>query len=411
MQSPRKKILLLDTGNEWGGGTNSMLELLRRIDRQRFDICCCFYHNYRQGEGETIEQVLNSIAIPVIFLAQRRQPRWAGFLKECLRDVVFFSRPLRRRITVFVDTLWRIKLNAQRIRHLLQQQQFDILYMNNQPASNEEGYRAAMGLPVSVVQHCRIEPVLDARIVNWVNRRADAIIAVSEGVKHALISHGVTAEKCTAVYNAIDINQPLPNRQQMRHELLDIDDDTFVFGSIGSLITRKAHHHTLQAIARFAAANPDAAWRLVILGEGPEMSALRQQAAESGIADRVIFTGFRNNPLAYLATFDVFILASKSEGLPRVILEAMLLKSAVIGSKVTGTAELITNNINGLLFNYGDVDTLYQQIQLLYHDQHKRQSLTEQANANVRQHYAIEHYVSGVETILQTVNHGNITHV
>ena len=42
-----KKILLLDTGNEWGGGTNSMIELLKRLDRQRFAVTCCFYKDYR----------------------------------------------------------------------------------------------------------------------------------------------------------------------------------------------------------------------------------------------------------------------------------------------------------------------------------------------------------------------------
>ncbi|MCX2194372.1 hypothetical protein LD112_19945 [Pantoea agglomerans] len=63
----KQKILLLDNGREWGGGTNSMLELLKRIDRQKFDITCCFYHNYSRGNDETIEATLNALAIPVFF--------------------------------------------------------------------------------------------------------------------------------------------------------------------------------------------------------------------------------------------------------------------------------------------------------------------------------------------------------
>lgn len=50
----RHKILLLDTGKEWGGGTNSMLELLKRINREKFDITCCFYSDYSRAEGQTI---------------------------------------------------------------------------------------------------------------------------------------------------------------------------------------------------------------------------------------------------------------------------------------------------------------------------------------------------------------------
>ena len=46
MGQDRSKILLLDSGKEWGGGTNSMLELLKRIDREKFEISCCFYNDY-----------------------------------------------------------------------------------------------------------------------------------------------------------------------------------------------------------------------------------------------------------------------------------------------------------------------------------------------------------------------------
>jgi len=411
MTPQRKKILLLDTGNEWGGGTNSMLELLKRIDRERFAVYCCFYHNYRRGSGDSIEQVLASLGIPVTFIPQRKQPRWAKLLKELLRSLVFFHRGLRLKATRFVDKLWRIRPNARAIRQLLLEQQSDMLYMNNQPGSNAEGYLAARDLAVSVVQHCRIEPVLDSELVAMVNRRADAVIAVSNGVRDVLLAKGVTAEKCFTVFNAIDIYQPLPEREKMRQQLLNVSENTFVFGSIGSLIARKANHHTLQALAKFAAAFPKADWRMVILGEGPDLAALQQQASQAGLQDRVIFTGFRSNALDYLAAFDVFILASKSEGLPRVVLEAMLLNTAVIGSRVTGTAELIQHNKTGLLFDYGDTQGLFKQMETLWLDAEKRHQLLQQANHHVKAHYAIEHYVAGVETILENAANGNLSHV
>jgi len=411
MVEQRKKILLLDTGNEWGGGTNSMLELLKRIDRSQFDLHCCFYHNYSRGKGDSIEQVLTALGIPILFIPQRKQPRWAKIGKELLRSLVFFNRQLRLRATQRVDAVWRIQPNARQIRQRLADGHFDLLYMNNQPGSNLEGYLAAEGLPVTVVQHCRIEPVLNRELVERVNHRVDAIIAVSNGVRQVLLDNGVRPEKCFTVFNAIDIWQPLPARAAMRSQLLQISDDTFVFGSIGSLIPRKSNHHILSALEKFSAAFPAARWRMIMLGEGPELSKLQQQAEQAGIADRVVFTGFRSNALEYLAALDVFILASKSEGLPRVVLEAMLLNTAVIGSRVTGTAELIEHDNTGLLFEYGDVQTLFEEMKTLYLDAEKRSFLLHQANASVKQHYAIEHYVSGVETILKNAAHGNSSHV
>lgn len=409
MADRRKKILLLDTGNEWGGGTNSMLELLKRIDRSQFDIRCCFYHNYRRGKGDSIQQVLESIGIPVMFIDQRKQPRWAKLAKELLRSLVFFNRSLRQKTTRWVDMRWRIQPNARRIRQALSGN--DVLYMNNQPGSNAEGYLAAAGLPVTVIQHCRIEPILNRDLVAMVNQRADAVIAVSDGVKNVLVANGVAADKCFTVFNAIDIWQPLPDRMEMRKQLLQVEDDCFVFGSIGSLIPRKSNHHILQALETFAATFPQANWRMVILGEGPDEEALKRQAAKANIADRLMFTGFRPDALNYLAAFDVFILASKSEGLPRVVLEAMLLNTAVIGSNVTGTAELISQDKTGLLFDYGDTQALSECMKTLYLDADKRTSLLQQANASVKAHYAIEHYVAGVETILKNASQGNTSHV
>lgn len=410
MTQARQKILLLDNGREWGGGTNSMLELLRRIDRDRFDITCCFYYNYKRGEGETIESVLNVIGIPVIFIPQRKQPVSAKLQKELLRSLLFFSRALKKRVVDAIDRRWRVEPNARRLRELLVQDGYDTLYMNNQPSTNVEGYLAVADLPIGLVQHCRIEPLLTPQLVKMINQRVDAVIAVSHGVNQTLRDGGVDAARCFTVSNAIDIHQPLPDRQTVRARL-GLPTDSFLFGSIGSLIARKSTHHTLQALGEFQRACPQVNWHMVIVGAGPELHNLQQQAAQEGIADRVIFTGFRNNALDYLAAMDVFVLASKSEGLPRVVLEAMLVNTAVIGSKVVGTAELVDDGRTGLLFDYGDTARLCAHMQALCQDAALRQTLISQANANVKAHYAIENYVAGVEALLQSVVKEPSSHV
>ena len=395
----KSKILLLDTGKEWGGGTNSMLELLKRINRDKFDITCCFYSDYSRAEGETIGQVLNGIGIPLIVIPQRPQPVWAKLLKEAGRSLLFFSRSARKALTRHVDIMWRIRPNVSQIEALFSQGGFDTLYMNNQPGSNEEGYLAAANLQARVIQHCRIEPVLTPPLVKLVNAHATKIIAVSHGVERVLLQHGVRPELCTTVNNAIDIHQPLPDRSAMRQRL-NIDDDTFVFGSIGSLIPRKANHHTLEALAQFSQKHPQAKWKMVLVGEGAERRALAEQARALGIEHHVIFTGFQNTPFDYLATFDAFILASKSEGLPRVVLEAMLLNIPVIGSQVTGTAELIDHDSTGLLFPWSDVSQLAQHLDNIWADAELRARLAAAAYQKVCHNYAIENYVSGVEAVL-----------
>ena len=139
---------------------------------------------------------------------------------------------------------------------------------------------------------------------------------------------------------------------------------------------------------------------MVLVGEGAERGALAAQADALGIAEHVIFTGFQNTPFDYLATFDAFILASQSEGLPRVVLEAMLLNIPVIGSKVTGTAELIDHASTGLLFPWSDVSQLAQHLDNIWQDPDLRTGLAAAAHQNVCNVYAIESYVNGVEAVL-----------
>ncbi|WP_422616028.1 glycosyltransferase [Pantoea nemavictus] len=395
----RKKILLLDTGREWGGGTNSMLELLKRIDRQKFDITCCFYNNYSRGNRETIESILSSVGIPVVFITQCRQPKWAKISKELLRTLFIFNRSLKKEMIGRIDEKWRVLPNAHHISSILQAGQYDALYMNNQPSTNVEGYRAAQGLRVALIQHCRIEPQLSSGLVKMVNERVDAIIAVSHGVNQTLRQSGVDAQRCFTVSNAIDIHQALPSREEVR-ERFAYPPDTFIFGSIGSLITRKANHHIFQALSLFKRAHPDAKWKMVVVGSGPEHENLIQLARKENIETHIVFTGFQNNPLDYLAAFDAFILASRSEGLPRVVLEAMLVKTAVIGSNVVGTAELINHDETGLIFEYGEIDQLSAHLTALWQDTSLRQRLINTAQIRVRESYAIENYVAGVERIL-----------
>ncbi|AKC32347.1 glycosyltransferase [Candidatus Pantoea carbekii] len=398
MKSNKKKILLLDNGEEWGGGTNSMLELLKRINRENFSITCCFYNNYFRGNGESLDMALSSLKIPVLFIPKRKKPQWVKIIQEFFRIALFFSKNLKIFFISYVNMQWKILPNAKKISSLLILGKYDILYMNNQPSTNIEGYIAAKKLNVAVVQHCRIQPSLNKKLVKMINENCDMIIAVSHSVNVILQKHGVDEQRCIVIPNAIDTHQSLPDRFVVRMNL-KISPKTFIFGTIGSLIARKSHHHILQALGKFKKINSSSNWKFIIVGTGPERQSLQDIAFRENLHQHVIFTGFQNNALDYLSTFDIFILASSKEGLPRVILEAMLVNTSVIGSNVTGTAELITHNVNGLLFEYGNIAQLTKYLTRLYNNAELRMKFTRAAGQHVRKHYVIENYVSGVESI------------
>lgn len=388
-----KRILLLDTGNEWGGGTNSMIELLKCIDRTRFAVTACFYHNYRHGDS-TLREALAAIDIPLLILPTRHQPWWAKLAKELARGFLFWHKPWRAAAVFRVEMFWRIRPRVDALAELLRKENYTLLYMNNQPASNLEGYLAAEQAGVPVVQHCRIEPKLNAIERDAVNRVACAVICVSQGVKDALLRQGVRPALCQVVHNGIDTRQPLPEPQA----LPGVASGTQVIGTIGSLIKRKSVDHLLRAVACLP---QDLTPHLLIVGEGAEAAALRQLASELGLVSRVTFAGFQKQPLPWLAVMDVFALASSSEGLPRVILEAMLLEKPVIASRIVGSSEVVVHGETGYLYDYGDIGALAELLADLLRNPAKRQSFGAAGRRRASADFSIEAYVVGVTKILE----------
>lgn len=391
--SDPKRILLLDTGNEWGGGTNSMIELLKRLDRTRFAVTACFYHNYGQGDS-TLREALAAIDIPLAILPTRHQPWWAKLVKELARGFLSWHKPWRAAAVFRIELAWRIRPRARGLAEWLRTGGYDLLYMNNQPASNLEGYLAAEATGVPVIQHCRIEPRINKVERDIINRMAAAVICVSHGVKDALLRQGVRPALCQVVHNGIDTRQPLPEPQS----LAGVAPDTLVIGTIGSLIKRKSVDHLLRAVARLP---QDLKPHLLIVGEGPEAGALRQLANELGLADRVSFAGFQKQPLPWLAAMDVFVLTSSSEGLPRVILEAMLLEKPVIASRIVGSSEVVAHGETGYLYDYGDIGALQEHLADVLRNPAKRQALGNAGRRRASADFSIEAYVAGVTKILE----------
>lgn len=392
----KKRILLLDTGKEWGGGTNSMIELLKRIDRGRFDITAVFYRNYRKGDASDLKTELAAIGIPLEIEAPIRQPLWAKLAKELTRGLLRPFPASRQRLLHAIELRWRILPSARRIASRLGQGSFDLLYMNNQPSSNLEGYLAADSVNLPVVQHCRIEITLQPQEVAIVNRIARRILCVSEGVRESLLAQGVRPELCRVIHNAIDGRQSLPEPIA----LPAVTGDTVVIGSIGSLIQRKANDHLLRAAARVRA-RCSQPFQIILVGEGPEHERLTLLAKQLGLEGQTQFAGFQQHPLAWAAAMDIVVLASAKEGLPRVILEAMLLGKPVIASDVVGSRELVRHETSGFLYPYGDEDALANHLQQLLEDADLRQKMGAAGRQDVLQNYSIERYVSSVETQLQ----------
>lgn len=140
---------------------------------------------------------------------------------------------------------------------------------------------------------------------------------------------------------------------------------------------------------------------LYIIGDGPEKKKLENMTKELKLEDKVIFLGFIENLENYLKSCDIFILSSRWEGLPLVILEAWKYKKPVIASNVVGIRSLISNYKDGILFELGDSIELSKRIVELVNNQNLRKSLGENGYKKLLKEYSLELMVRKYEKLYE----------
>ncbi|MBI5238204.1 MAG: glycosyltransferase [Deltaproteobacteria bacterium] len=396
----KKRIVILDTGKEWGGGTESLLALLKRLDRSEYEFSAVFYANYKKGSGSDIRTELERQGVDFTLIERPEKSLYAKAIKEAARTLLSLSPRLKKKSIFYIDYMERILPSALRLAEVLRSKKADLLYMNNQPSSNLEGILAARDAGIPCVQHARIEVKLNKVEAEAVNRTVEKVICVSKGVMDTLVKSGVHPDKCTVIYNGID-GSLRPERKSLDvKKSLGIGQDAVVVGTAGSLVKRKRGDLLLKAFGELRDAENTFC---LVVGDGPEFQSLKALSSRLGIRDKVIFTGFSADALSFVNCMDIFILASGKEGFPRVILEAMLLKKPVIAFDVVGPSELVIDGKTGLLLKNDAPFSLAPAIKDLLNNRPLMSSMGEAGHKRVLAEFGMERYISGVEGVFKGV--------
>jgi glycosyltransferase involved in cell wall biosynthesis len=210
------------------------------------------------------------------------------------------------------------------------------------------------------------------------------IIAVSPEEARAAVALKLGRSRVVIVPNGVDKPELAPRSEARR--AMEIPDDAVVAGFVGRLVVQKAPDVLLHAFARASASVPTAC--LAMIGSGPMDKRLRNLARVLGIADRVRWLG-ECDAREFLAGFDVFALASRKEGLPYVVLEAMAAGLPVVAASSAGVESLLTNDENGYIVRPDDPDAFAEGLVSLLRDPVRRAAFG-QASLDRVAHFSID---------------------
>jgi glycosyltransferase involved in cell wall biosynthesis len=357
-------VEVLATGSN-GGAQEHVFGLLTRLDPARYDV-----HVVSLSHGSSVRK-LERHGIPVTVIDQPDDAIATGALAALLTDL----RP-----EVLHNHMYRAELI---------------------------GTRAAIALGeigrlrpyvVSTVHSSRVRSEEDRQVLRSLTPRMDQLIAVSRSIVEKLHHEGRDSTPISLIHNGVDLERY--DHQGPCCTLRDeygLPPDGPIVGVVARLEPEKGHPTLLEAWPSVLAAVPDAT--LLVVGEGSRREALQVMAIELGVADRVVFTGRRDDVPAVTAALDVAVLPSYREALGLTILEAMALSRPVVASNVGGIPEMIEDGVTGLLVPPHDPDALAAAIVRLLRDHPLADTLGRAGHDLVHERFCIELMVDAVERI------------
>jgi glycosyltransferase involved in cell wall biosynthesis len=267
---------------------------------------------------------------------------------------------------------------ALRLLRLLRRLHVDVLHTHTALAANVISRVAGRLAGSAVVSHVHIQnhfrPNRLARAVhtnldNVTARLSARILAVSESTHRSLLAQGYPPGLVETVYNGIDPSLHIAQGNGLRREL-GVPDAAPLVLEIGRLCDVKGQRELIEAAALVPSVHVALAGDDLEQG-GAYRALLERLAADRGVSDRVHLLGYRSDPDALLEEADVFVLPSWIEGLPLVVLEAMVHAKPVVATAVGGTPELVEDGVTGLLIPPRDRDRLAAAIRTLVEDRER----------------------------------------
>lgn len=284
-----------------------------------------------------------------------------------------------RRFTVYPTVTHGIQHyfdTCRRLRNIVEERQIDVLIdidgildMYSLPVKRKTSVKVVSWEHFNYLQN----PGVPYRKLTrrWAARRADAIVTLTETDKKLYESN--LSLKCPV--------KAIANPMQMPKEPVSYDADSHLILSSGRLTYQKGFDLLVDIASKVLPNHPD--WQWVILGEGEDRPALEQRIHDAQLEGRLILKGRVDDVDSYYRWSAMFVMTSRFEGLPMVLLEAKAHQLPLVSFDCpTGPSEVIEDGVNGTVVPLGDIDAMTKAINALIDDRTRRIEYSRMSDSN-----------------------------
>lgn len=378
----KTKVLFMQSQTYFGADSMIHSLLMRYLNRERVEVhaaCNPGTTMVRSAAIGILEQIPNLQLRPTMFGPTVNQRSKQAIIWSALRGVV------------------PMLLSMARLVAYIKKHQIDIIHATEKPRDAFYGVLLSRLTGAKCVIHLHVG-VGDwmSPLTRWAMKHADGLIGVSAFVAQTITAYGYFPHKTYHILNSLDLAHGWNEQATgtgIRQEF-GLAPETPVLAIISRVFPWKGHTELLKALAKVNQSRSD--YKLLLVGEddpratpggGSYIAQLRALADELGIADQVIFTGFRKDVANILAACDIFAMPSFEEPFGVVYLEAMAMKKPIIALENGGTLEVVEHLKSGLLSLPYDIDSLADHILMLLNDPALRLQLGEYGRTRCEQYF------------------------
>jgi len=354
-----KRILVLVTELDVGGAERFVWELARRLGDYGFapEVATLA----RRGEvGSWLEQA----GVPVHYLCMTGKLDMAGVLVRAVGLLKRREPDLLHTVLFHANIVGRLAAHLARVPKVV--------------------------ASVRVAERRRRSHLcMEGATQHLVNR----FVAVSQDVRSFMIrSARITPERIVTIPNGVDVSRFTAGAPAGLRSAIGARPGEVLVVFVGRLERQKGADVLIHAMAE--AGRRARGLRCAIVGAGPDRATLETLVGELGIGAQVDFFGWRSDASDIIAAADMFVLPSRWEGMPNVLLEAMASGRACVASDVEGVREIIEPSRTGFVVLPDDVMTLADAIVLLARDEELRERVGAAAALSVARRFDIKDVVA-----------------
>lgn len=294
---------------------------------------------------------------------------------------------------------WRV---VKQLTELIKRQRIDVIHTHGYK-SDIIGCLAAKKAGIKIVctphgfsERAGLKLQIYMKLGLMALRRVDAVAPLSPELLIDMQRLNVPKEVVHFIENGVDLTELEPYRKPIGQGNVALLDSPHI-GYVGQLIPRKGVRGMLTMFEKLRHRYPKA--QLTLVGDGEERAELEAYAKTLKSREHIHFAGFRSDRLALVKDFDVFVMTSSLEGIPRCLMEAMAIGTPVVAYDIPGVNELVHEADTGLLAPLGDTDGLARQVIRLCEQPELRQQIILSGRERVDQRFSAKRMATEYEQL------------